>query len=350
MFSKIDIWLNKNFSLRFPLYEFLSYSFGYPQRYSLLKNLKYGLKLLTNKRNSVRLETSSVCQLRCPVCPTGNGSNKNKAVGWGYLKFEDFRDFVEKNPSVKYIELSNWGEMFLNPELKDIIVYAAEKNISLTANNGVNLNHASDEVLECLVKYKFRSIMVSIDGATNETYRIYRQGGNFDNVIINIKKINHYKKVYNSKYPKLKWQFIIFGHNEHEIPIAEKMAKELDMDFLLKLNHTPSYSPVKNQELVKRHIGINASSRTEFRKNYKRNYLKPCLQLWISPQINWDGKLLGCCVNKDFDFGNVFEKGFKNCIESEDYIYTKNMVMGIAEPRKDLPCYNCIYFNENKSW
>ncbi len=350
MLSKVDIWLNKNFNLNFPLYEFLKYGLGYKKRHYVMKNLKDGIKLLVSTRKSVRLETSSICQLRCPVCPTGNRSNKNRAVGWGHLKFEDFRKFSEENPSVKYIELSNWGEIFLNPELNEIIKYSAEKNITLTANNGVNLNSASDEVIESLVKYKFRSITVSIDGASNETYSIYRQGGNFDRVISNIRKINNYKKLFNSKYPKLSWQFVIFGHNEHEIPTAEKMAKELDMDFLLKLNHTSSYSPVKNHELIKKHIGINASSRTEFKKNYKRNYLKPCIQLWISPQINWDGKLLGCCVNKDFDFGNVFEKGLKNCIESEDYAYTKNMVMGIAEPRKDLPCYNCIYFNENKSW
>ena len=62
---------------------------------------------------------------------------------------------------------------------------------------------------------------VSVDGASEDTYQIYRKGGSFQEVINNIKKINHYKKIYKSKLPKLKWQFIIFGHNEHELPLAK---------------------------------------------------------------------------------------------------------------------------------
>ncbi len=44
--------------------------------------------------------------------------------------------------------------------------------------NGVNLNHARDEVLEGLVKYRVRGVKCSIDGASPETYRVYRIRGN----------------------------------------------------------------------------------------------------------------------------------------------------------------------------
>jgi len=74
-----------------------------------------------------------------------------------------------------------------------------------------------------------------------------------------------------------------------------------------------------------------------------------CYQLWDSPQINWDGKLLGCCVNRKKDFGNVFEEGLENCLKSEKYIYAKNMLKGKVRPREDIPCFDCPNFERIRS-
>ena len=84
----------------------------------------------------------------------------------------------------------------------------------------MNINNVQKDVLEGLVKYRLRSMTCSIDGASNETYKTYRVKGNFETVIENIRKINFFKQKYQSEYPRLTWQFIVFGHNEHEIPLA----------------------------------------------------------------------------------------------------------------------------------
>jgi MoaA/NifB/PqqE/SkfB family radical SAM enzyme len=122
--------------------------------------------------------------------------------------------------------------MFLNPGLLQIIEYGFRKGIAMSADSGVNLNFVREGVLEGLVKYRFRSLLCSIDGATPETYRIYRVGGNFERVIKHIQEMYHYKKLYQSEYPKLSWQFVVFGHNEHEIPLAREMANSLNMSFI----------------------------------------------------------------------------------------------------------------------
>jgi MoaA/NifB/PqqE/SkfB family radical SAM enzyme len=137
--------------------------------------------------------------------------------------------------------------------------YADEHDVILTADNGTNLNTVSDEVLEGLVKYRFRSICCSIDGASNDTFPIYRVNGRFDRVIENLKKINHYKKVYNSVFPYLNWQFIVFGHNEHEIETARNTANNLNMTFSIKLNYS-SFSPIKNYDFVKEVSNSNSVS------------------------------------------------------------------------------------------
>jgi len=305
--------------------------------------LRYEYKAI----HMVRIDASSVCQLKCPLCPTGLGVNEKNVIGKGYLKFGDFKKFVDDNPQINQIELSNWGEIFLNPDLNKIIKYSYNHNITLTAGNGVNLNNVNQELLEDIVKYKFKFILVSLDGANNETYKIYRKGGNFDKVVENIRKINYYKKRYNSEYPILRWQFIIFGHNEHELPVAKKMAKELNMEFVTKSNWDDSYSKIKNKDLIKKEIGdIGISREKDIESGY---YKPPCIQFYNSPQINWDGKLLGCCRNLSIDFENVFKNGFEKCIENEKYQYTKNMLLGQVKPRDGVPCTHCNIYKNNYS-
>lgn len=292
----------------------------------------------------IRLEASSICQLKCPLCPQ---RSKLGIIGRGYLRFIDFKSFVDKYPNFKRIELSNYGELFLNPELEEIIRYAHSKNIHLMANNGVNLNNASKTILENIVKYQFKNITVSLDGAINDTYTIYRQGGDFNTVIENIRKINYYKEIYRSEFPKLGWQFVIFGHNEHELPIAQKMAKHLNMEFKPILNYwDESYSPIIDKDFVIRQIGF--ASNQEYQKKNKINFLRLCGQLWYSPQINWDGKLLGCCVNYWGDFGNIFKSSLETCLTSEKYRYAKKMVLGLKRERADIPCSHCKIYHTMK--
>jgi MoaA/NifB/PqqE/SkfB family radical SAM enzyme len=207
------------------------------------------------------------------------------------------------------------------------------------ANNGVNLNTVSEAVLESLVKYRFKDLTISIDGVTNDTYTIYRKGGNFNTVLENIKRINYYKQIYQIPFPKLRWQFVVFGHNEHELPTARRMAKELNMDFKATLNWDESYSPVRNKDLVRKEIGF--ASKHEYQQKYKMLYLRLCEQLWLCPQINWDGKLLGCCVNYWGDFGNIFESNLETCLRSEKYRYARKMILGLKKEREDIPCSRC---------
>lgn len=105
----------------------------------------------------LRLEASSFCQLRCPSCPTTTGAI-HPTVGSGFLRFDNFRQLIDENPSITRVEFSNYGEILLNPHLLRILEYACFRAVAITFSNGVNLNHATDELLEGLVKYRVRHI------------------------------------------------------------------------------------------------------------------------------------------------------------------------------------------------
>ena len=295
----------------------------------------------------IRLEASSVCQLRCHSCPNAN-KVMLPTVGTGFLRLSDFQKLLDKNPWIEKIELSNYGEIFLNPDLLEIIKHAYKRKVALTATNGVNLNNVKREVLEGLVKYKFLRMSVSIDGASNETYKRYRIGGNYNAVIENIKKINLFKKHYHSKYPLLSWQFVVFGHNEHELPTARKLANELNMHFYPKLSWDAEFSPVQNEEVIRKELGI--VSRREYKEKYGVNYRQRiCHQLWKQPQINWNGKVLGCCFNFWGDFGgNVFTDGLFESLNNEKINYARDMLIGRQGTRDDIPCATCEIYLDMK--
>ena len=313
--------------------------------YNDIKNDKFYYKSKAGLPKKVRLEACSLCQLDCPVCTVRLLEKKAPKDWLGYLKFDDFKKFVDDNDFIEEMELSNNGEIFLNPELDEIIKYAHKKGIKLCANNGVNLNTVSEKTLENLVKYKFRSLVVALDGATPETYKIYRRGGDFNKVIDNIKKINYYKEKYNSELPKLTWQFILFGHNEHEVELAKKKAKELDMEIDFKRNYAPRYSPVKNVKLVEKQTGTKiVEENNEYIKVANNTKKSPiCNMLFKSPQIDYNGILLGCCRASITNFKvNVFKEGLLNALNDPCVLYAKLMLSDASTPaKKGIPCSSC---------
>jgi hypothetical protein len=271
------------------------------------------------------------------------------AVGKGYVKFSDFKKFIDTHPYIKRIELSNSGEIFLNPELIHILEYAFDRNITLSATSGVNFNTVSDEVIEALVKYRFLAMRFSIDGASQKVYSDYRRNGNYDKVICNIKKLNEFKNKYKSKFPETVWQYIVRENTEDDVINAKKQARQLGMGVHFKLTWEQEYKPQKI-EMLRAETGL-------FTQNFPSHaklgiYYVICHQLFESPQINWDGRLLGCCRVHKSDFGvNVFEVGLEAALNTEQYTYAKQLLQGKCPPpperlQKIMPCVTCGYYRQ----
>jgi len=296
---------------------------------------------------AVQIDASAHCQLVCPLCPTAHARTR-PGLGQGHLKLGDFQTLLDQNPTITHVELSNYGEMFLNPQLPQILACAYHRNVSVSGGNGVNLNHASESALEAVVKYRVRTLTCSLDGATPETYAKYRINGNLERVLGNIDKIREYRRVYRSAFPLLDWQFVVFGHNEHELPVARAMAAQRGMGFLPRLSWNDDHSPVQNRELVRLGTGLGAASRDEFKEKRGHGYARDiCFQLWRQPVLNWDGRMMGCCVNYWQDFGtNAFAEGLTASTRHPNMNYAREMLLGRAAPRLEIPCTRCYHFEE----
>ena len=319
----------------------------------------------------ISINASSICQLRCPECPSAAILRRIKERGADrYLKATDFDSLLDDNPWLTSVNLANFGELFMNPEIIEILRCAFERNVEISDDGGVNLNTASDEALEALVRYQVRRMSISIDGATDETYRKYRVGGDLNTVIENIKKINSYKKKHKSTLPALTWKFIIFGFNEHEISRARELAHELDMQFALdncscgagsdlypedrgQLDYRlldSLFSPIRDKEQVRNELGYASIDEYE-QKTGRGLYVKMCMWLFEMPFIHHDGTLLGCCaIDPDYAFGcNAFKDGLLDCINSEKMRYAREMLQGRVPEGPDIPCTHCWVYIDMKT-
>lgn len=301
-------------------------------------------KMLANSEimpEKLRIDASTFCQLNCKSCYMR--LHDSGTMGKGYLSFENYKNLLDEAPYIKEVELSNSGEIFLNPDLIKIMEYSYNKGIRLTAFNGTNFNSVSDEQLISMVQYKFHGLTISIDGASQRVYELYRVNGDFNKVIENISRLNFYKKRYKSDYPYIRWQYIIMEHNELDIPKAKQLAQELGITIHFKLTWDSEYQP-RHIELLRNETGLTYLTRNEYLQKKSKVYLGmiQCRQIFLSPQINWDGRLLGCCGPFRDDFKiNVFEVGLENALKFPLFVNAKKSLLYDEPMSCECPCFKC---------
>lgn len=288
---------------------------------------------------SVGLEPTSVCNLDCPKCPA---RSLNQHPDKGFMTMDDYRSFLNRNPEIRKIYLRGRGELFLHENLAEMIQFAAERDIATTIANGTNMNYATDEALDAVVRFGVKAVRCAVDGASRQTYEKYRVGGDLREVIRNIKRINALKQKYCSPFPLLIFQFVPMACNIHEIDQAAMLAQMLKMKFEIRLNRFPEELSPAGREKIRRYSGY--ADRAEYLNKTKEHFFRQlCPQLWISPRMAWDGRIIGCSCNNDFGYfpGNVFTGDLTETLNSEALIYAREMLMGRRPARTDIPCCRC---------
>ncbi len=292
-------------------------------------------------------DPSSICQLRCPLCPTGQGSSGRTL---GKMPFDKFKKLLdEMAPFLYEADLNNWGEPFLNPDLIKMVEYTHKKRIKTSVNTNLNVK-LSEKDAENLVKTGLDILYVSMDGITQEIYEKYRKKGNLATVMNNIKLVVRKKNELKSKSPEIVWQFLVGKHNEKQLPVLERTKEELGVNRLVigmmrsdmgKELFTPDKEKV---ESMQKWLPENEKlSRYDYKKKQRKLKKKYCHFLWFTSVVNWNGSVSPCCscYQEKFDFGNAFEQGFKSVWNNEKYIAARDAVAK-GKPNGKTVCDNCI--------
>jgi MoaA/NifB/PqqE/SkfB family radical SAM enzyme len=256
------------------------------------------------------------------------------------MAMDDYRQVIDQiSDYTWWLLLYFQGESFINPSIIDMINYAYQKKIfTVISSNGNRL--ANPEFAEELAASQLGQLILSVDGATEETYRIYRQAGYFQQVIKGIRQLLDYRKNMNKKFPRIHLQFLVMRHNEHEISKIKKLGRELGVDrVILK---SPQIHDFNQAEEV---LPLNPKYRRYFKANgqyqLKGSYSGYCKKIWYGSVITWDQKVLACCFDKNADFplGDLKQKTFKSIWSDQIY---HDFRWGVVNNRNgNAMCRNC---------
>ncbi len=186
---------------------------------------------LVSRPYALFIDPSNGCPLHCPGCLHNEVFQKKITPDWpnGLLSENAYTSFIEQfGPYASSILFYNWGEPLLNRNTPKFIKQAKNflLHTSLSSNLCVNFD------AEAIVKSGLDYMILSVDGASAKTYEQYRQGGNFNLAIKNIKRLVRAREKLRVSTPFLCWQFLLFEHNKHEIEAAKAMARELGVDVI----------------------------------------------------------------------------------------------------------------------
>ncbi len=285
------------------------------------------------------IEPTNICNLACPICPTGAGT---LGTPKGLMAFDEFKRIIDECGSyLLSITLWNWGEPFLNKDLLRMIEYAKAKRIFIRISTNGNWP-TNPEKITRLVRSGLDELIFSVDGATAESYAKYRINGNFNTVINNMKAVVEEKRRLGRRTPYVELQFIVMSHNEHEIAKIKDMAKEIGVDHL-KLKTVNLEMDYKGQKEVTKGFAPKDKEFSRYTEELARKGVikNECMRLYLSSVINWDGSVVPCCYDshRDFEFGNVHAGGFMKVWNNEKYV---NMRKAMVHHKQNIPmCKDC---------
>jgi len=284
------------------------------------------------------IDPSNFCTLKCPFCPTGQGRNSRPK---SMLSLDSFKRIIDElGPYLIHIDFCNWGEPLLNKQIYEMIKIAKQYNIDTKVDS--NLNILCEEDTENLILSGLDKLIVSIDGASPETYSKYRVGGDFNRVMDNLKLLLDKKGQLNKKNPYISWQFLVFRHNEHEIQKAKEIGGYLGVDVGITkafignsdwMPRNPDNSHYQND-------GINHDYTLEY---FKRPQEAVCNWPWEAVVINPSGSVSPCCSVEDEkdDFSNIFQEPFREIWNSGKYRTARRYIRDKRARVENNICVGC---------
>jgi len=284
----------------------------------------------------ISVELTNLCNLQCAECVTGSGGMKRKS---GFIDYKLFTQIIKQiSRFVIRLTLNFQGESFLHPNLFEIIKFAHINNIH--TNISTNAHFLNLENARLTVASGLDSLIISIDGMCNQTYKKYRKNGDIELVLEGIKNIMEEKKASKSKTPHITLQFLVFKHNEHEIEAFIKFAKHSLVD-----NYVIKTAQIINTGSFETMLPRNAKYSRYAKKNsefmLKSELPNRCFRLWAAAVITWDGRFLPCCFDKNADneYGNLNDSLYSEIWQSTK---AKQFRCKILTNRKAIAmCNNC---------
>lgn len=293
-----------------------------------------------NKITQLTLEITSFCNLHCPQCPRYTEDGFLAIDEQKHLSYDKFsKNFdIKKFPNLKEIIIEgDYGDALMHPDLDKFLTFFKDiKNIKVVTNGTIRNPNWWQNTAQ---KYKNLTVVFSIDGL-EDTNHIYRINAKWEKIIKNCTNF-----IKNGGYAE--WKYIVFGHNQHQIQSAEKIAKEIGFkNFYTEYSNRNFYGtrkwPVKIDGKYQFDLEIADGIRPDRMKPHKKaQKIKPKFPIscrWIENDviyINHKGHVLPCCMTSAVTWKKgISNQLFRRTIGDIDSIdITKNDIESITKSK-----------------
>lgn len=225
------------------------------------------------------IESTGVCNLRCPFCAT---TMKN----WGpdvpgYMKMELFKKIIDEGAreGLCSIKLSFRGEPTLHPHLPDMVAYAKQQGI-LDVYFNTNGTMLTEERIHRLIDAGLDRISISFEGTHKEEYELQRVGAKFEKVVENILRLRRIRDERGLRIPQIRIQSVM-------VPELKERFREY-VEFWEPTADEVAYLDMRREGPEDDHRGQVADWACPF--------------LWQRMTILWDGTTLPCLMHGVSDF------------------------------------------------
>ena len=298
--------------------------------------------------DTINLEVTTKCPLRCPQCYVCFENGKDMAVQIAKYWLDE-----AKRNNCKVVALSG-GETLCYPYLYDVIRYAKNNGLSCSASfSGVGF---SDDVYQRLVDAGLDEIHISLNGSTREINDLTRDG--YDKAIDALGVIRKNKKV------AVAVNWVMHCNNCEDFPNLLRIADKNNVDYIQVLgfkpdrnNAIPSLPSARQMIRIRDYINnyhgntkiVIESCYSQLRAlvldrgiwgNYNRGEAKGCIAGTRAISVSVDGFLSPCRHLK------IYEK--YETINS--YLNDSPTVQAIKKAGEEYirPCSVCKYRNNCK--
>jgi MoaA/NifB/PqqE/SkfB family radical SAM enzyme len=297
-------------------------------------------------------EISGICNARCPYCVTGSKINPIPNEKERFLSPEhtaSILDHLLVNNIISNgagIELYNWGEPFLNPQLNNILYEITKRGFKFDlSTNGSIYQKIQPELFANLNRFTF-----SFPGFSQDSYnRIH--GFSFENIKSNVSLLTQDAFSENPTC-KLVLAFLIYQFNISEMADAQIWAKQNKLEVLEHVAYLNGYElsrRYKKKEVPRSGDLILGYEDKIARQFPPESYRCPQFDMLTLDQ---NGKVVLCCVmdmgNPDFYFKDVRDcnlEEIKKWKESRK-VCKDCLEMGIAQWNHNSVMLNTIFEDE----
>jgi radical SAM protein with 4Fe4S-binding SPASM domain len=298
----------------------------------------------------LHISTTTACNLRCAHCAIRKPDYRGK-----HMTADTFDRMLPALLETRYVQLNGHGETLTHPGFLWMFGECARCECGVSFQSNGHL--LTGDLCEALLRTNaWDTLTVSIDGATEETYRAIR-GAKLAALVAKLAVFNDLRKKYATP-PGLRFEFCMMRKNIHELPGVVKLARQLGAVEVFCGDLT-EYPGMENESLAGDVDAIRPSVEqaereaggyvfVHFTEATTRALGRPvgkpagCAHPWTTAFVDVDGNVTPCCRVVQ-SWGNVNERRWEDIWHGPEAT-----AMREAFVRKDYPaeCRGCNWVAE----